>query len=210
MIMTLSPSRTLIGIDRFSSGFVKEKLGEDMARIVRQHAIASTAASVASAVPGAGTVACVIAQTSIVYTMYVRMNAHLGIRLRKNIVKSVASAVIANIATNAATVIGGIAASAVLSMIPGVGSAASAIVMCSVSYATVMIAGLVYAKTLSALAKSKRSIESMTEDELKKAVKEELTKRDINKDIKAFAKEYRTEKQKGTFEKAEAVELEAM
>ncbi len=208
--MTMSAGRTMMGFDKFSNKFVTDKLGEDMAKIVRQHAIASTVASVASAVPGAGTVACVVAQTAIVYTMYVRMNSALGIRLSNNIVKSIASAVIANIATNAITVIGGIAASTALSLIPGVGSAASAVLMCGIGYATVMIAGIVYAKTLSALYKSKRKIETMTEDEIKQAVKEELKKRDINKDIKAFSKEYRTEKKNGAFENAEKIEFEAM
>lgn len=200
--MTMPASRTLIGLDKLSNQFVTDKLGEDMARIVRQHAIASTVASVASAIPGAGSVACVAAQTAAVYSMYVRMNNVLGIHLSKNIVKSIASAVIANIATNAITLIGGIAASAALSMIPGAGSAASAVLMCGISYATVMIAGIVYAKTLSALAGSKRQIETMTEDEIKKAVKDELGKRDINKDMKAFIKEYRTEKKNGTLENA--------
>lgn len=208
--MAINSAFALMGIDKLSNSFVTDQLGEDMAKIVRQHAIASTAISLASAIPGAGAVACVLAQTAAVYSMYVRMNSALDIRLKKNVVKSIASAVIANIATNAVTVLGGIAASSVLSMIPGVGSAASTIMMGGIGYATIMIAGIVYAKTLTALTKNNRKIDTMSEEEIKSAVREELKKRDINKDIKTFCREYKTEKKNGTFENAEKIELEAM
>lgn len=208
--MAIPAAFALMGIDKFSNGIVTDQLGENMAKIVRQHAIASTAVSLASAIPGAGAVACVVCQTAVVYSMYVRMNNALGIRLSKNVVKSVASAVVANIATNAATLVGGVVASAVLSVIPGVGSVASTVLMGGIGYATVMISGLVYAKMLCALAKNDKNVETMSEDEIKEAVKAELNKRDVNQDFKTFTKEYKQEKKNGAFENAEAVELEAM
>lgn len=208
--MAIPAAFALMGIDKLSNDFVTDHLGENMAKIVRQHAFASTAVSIASAVPGAGAIACIACQTAVVYSMYVRMNNALGIRLSKNIVKSVASAVIANIATNAATLIGGVVASSVLSMIPGVGSAASTILMGGIGYATVMISGIVYAKMLTSLARNKKSVENMSEAEIKEAVKAELNKRNINQDIKNFAREYKLEKKNGTINSEETIELETM
>lgn len=208
--MAIPAGFILMGIDKLSNTAVTNSLGDDIAKIVRQHAIASTGVALASAIPGAGAIACILAQTAVVYSMYVRMNKALNISLKKNVVKSIASAVIANIATNAVTFIGSIVASSVLSMIPGVGSAASTILMGSIGYATVMIAALVYAKALSAMAKSNKNIETMSEDEIKAAVQKEIKNRDIKSDMKTFTQEYKREKKIGAFDHAEEIELEAM
>ena len=208
--MTMTAGRTLMGIDRFSTRFVSDRLSYEMAKIIRQHAIASTLASTATVLPGAGTVACLVAQTAIVYTLYVRINSELGLRLNNTIVKSIAAAVISNISANTHTVIASVAAATALSMIPGFGSAASAIVMCGLSYATIMIAGLVSAKTLTSLTKSNRTIENIFESEIEQALKDELDKRDLNKDIRIFLREYKAEKKTGAFENAEGIVLEVM
>lgn len=208
--MAIPAAFTLMGIDKLSNSFVTDSLGEDIAKIVRQHAITSTALALASAIPGAGAVACIACQTAVVYSMYVRINNALNIRLSKNIMKSLASCVVANLASNAITIIGGVVASSVLSIIPGVGTAASTALMGSIGYATAMISAVVYTKMLTTIVGSGKKIENMSEAEIKEAVQEEIKKRDINQDIKTFTKEYKREKKNGAFDNAEQIELETM
>ncbi|MBQ3079223.1 MAG: hypothetical protein IJC48_04380 [Clostridia bacterium] len=208
--MSIQATIALMGIDRMSNSTIQDMFDDNVARIVRQHAIASTAVSLAAAVPGAGATACVVCQTAVVYSMYVRMNKALGISLSGNVVKSIASAVIANIASNVITFVGSVIASTVLSFIPVLGSAASTIVMGGVGYATVMIAAIAYGKALSAMVSRGKNVETMSESEIKDAVKEELNKRDLNKDMKTFTEEYKRERKSDEFKNADQINLENM
>lgn len=188
--------------------FFCECFSEETAKVVRQHSVAAAATAVIAAVPGAGTTACVLAQTTIVFSMYVRINRSMNIKISENKMKSLASAILGNIATNAVGYIAGIVASTALSLIPGVGSTVSTIVMGGLGYATASIAALVYGTAIQKMTESGKNMETMSESELKEALQKELNERDISRDFKNFSAEYKKGRKNGTISGDESVDVE--
>lgn len=189
-------------------GFFCNYFSVETAKIVRQHSWAAAATAAITIMPGAGTVACVLAQTTIVFSMYVRINRSMNIKISENKIKSLVSAILGNIATNAVGYIGGIAASTALSLIPGIGSTASTLIMGGLGYATASIAALVYGTAILAMTASGKNIETMSEDELKEALKNELDERNLSKDFKNFSAEYKKGRKDGTITGNESVDVE--
>ncbi|MBE5804893.1 MAG: hypothetical protein E7316_10335 [Clostridiales bacterium] len=199
---------TAMGVVSSTNDFMKVNFNDEVAKIVNQHAAGSVVAAIAAMFPGAGPTICMVAQTTLVYTMYVRMNRALNISLSKNVVKALASAVIANLVSNVGSMILGVVGATVLSFIPGIGNYASSLTMVALGYATVMIAALCYGKALLRMTKAGRNVEQMTEEEIKNAVKEEMDARDLQADVKAFSKAYKQGRKDGTFTGEETVTME--
>ena len=188
--------------------FMAEALSPEAALVVRQHSFAAAIVGGIAGIPGVGTTGCVMAQTAIVFSMYVRVNRALGIRLSDNKMKSLASAVLGNIATNAGGYIAGMAVSTVFSFVPIAGTSTSAMIMAGLGYATATVAALVYGKALIAMTRHGIDIASLSEEELKNAVKEEIDKRDVSKDMKNFCNEYKREKRAGNVPREMEIDLE--
>lgn len=188
--------------------YLEEHFNEEIADIVEQHGAAAAAASVASMIPALGSTACFVAQTALVYTMYVRINRALGIKLSKNVMKSVASAVLGNIAANAGSAVLALVGGAILPFIPIAGGVASALLMAAVGYATVMISAMCYAKVLVALNRSGRRAENMSESDLQAALNREIRNGNVKEDMKRYAAAYRKGRKDGTFTGNESVVFE--
>jgi len=188
------------------TGFFSNRFGEQVGRIVEQHAVASAVAATASIFPGAGPTVAVVAQTAAVYTMYVRINRALGVSLSKNKLKSLATAVVSNIAANAASYIAGIVIATGLSFIPGVGSAASAMIIAGLGYATMVVAALSYSSILNAI--GTRNIAVLSEDELREIARDEMSKRDISGEMKEFSAAYKRARKSGVYTGNETVTME--
>ncbi|MBQ3574182.1 MAG: hypothetical protein IJA26_00805 [Clostridia bacterium] len=197
-----------MGIIRSTTDFMKINFNDEVAKIVNQHGAASAAAAIAALCPGAGPTVCMVAQTALVYTMYVRMNHALNIPFGKNVMKALASAVISNLVSNVGTFVLSLVGATVLSFIPVVGNCASSLIMVAMGYATVMIAGLCYAKAILAMTKSGKNVEEMSEEEIKQAVKDEMDNRDLKEDVKAFSNAYKQGRKDGTFTGEETVTME--
>lgn len=178
--------------------FFCEYFSVETAKVVRQHSWAAAATAAVAGVPGAGTTACIVAQTAIVFAMYARINKSVNIKISENKLKSLASAVLGNIATNAVGYVAGVAASTVFSLIPGIGTTASTLIMAGMGYATASIAALVYGTAILTMTKSGRNVETMSESELKEALEKELAGRDISKDMKNFSAEYKKGRKDGS------------
>lgn len=196
------------GIINWTTEFMKDNFNEEVAKIVNQHGAAAAVSAVAALFPGAGPTACMVAQTTVVYSMYVRMNHALGIKLNKNVMKALASAVIGNLVGNVSSIILGLVGATILSLIPGLGNAAATLTMIATGYATVMISALCYGKTLLSLSKLGRNIEHMSESEIENAVKHEMSLRDLNADVEAYTNAYKQGRRDGTFTGKEHIDLE--
>lgn len=190
------------------NGLIEENFNKEVATIVKQHSAACTAAAVAAMCPYAGPTICMVAQTALIYTMYIRMNRAMGITLSKNVVKALASAVISNLVSNVGGCLLSIVGATALSFIPVVGNYASALMMFGVSYATVMIAAKCYSKTLLALSKKGKKVENMSEEEIKEVLKQEMDSSDLKGDMKAYTKAYKQGRKDGTFTGKETVTME--
>ncbi len=119
---------------------------DEAEKIIINSAIVAAAADTAGGlIPGIAIPATIIACFGTVWVMYGKLCKELGISLKKNILKVLARAVLANIA---ATLGGAIVALLAGMLIPGTSIIASAIV----SFLTVYLAGLTFLRLILKLA----------------------------------------------------------
>mgnify|MGYP003320843796 CR=1 FL=1 len=136
------------GIDNLSANY----LSQQIISVVKKHSKVVMAAGCADAIPGGATVAitAIIAST---WKMYYDINKCLGISFSENFLKSVASGIVSNIASNGV----GVAAHAganLLSFIPVVGNIAALAGGVAANRASIYTAAVSYLKILEKVAKS--------------------------------------------------------
>ena len=102
------------------------------------------------------------------WTMYVRINRELELPFTQNLIKSLATGVVSNLASNAA-ILAVIGFGSALKILPGAGTVASYAVMSATVYGATIAAGYIYMKALTALLKN-RSAGDVKEEDLKAAV----------------------------------------
>lgn len=115
---------------------------DDIVNILYQHSVAAAATAVLA--PGGVDVLLI---TGEVWAMYIRINNVLGVSFSENLVKSVGSAVAANLTAN----LGQLAVAGILKFIPGVHVIGGAL-MAGTVFATTMAAGWVYLNALCRMA----------------------------------------------------------
>ncbi len=134
---------------------------------IEKNCIGAAASSLAAGLlPGIGSVAATAICVGFIWRMYYQINQALGIRLSKNFLKSIASALLTNLLTGLGGIIVLEAAATVISLIPGIGSVGAAILLAAVDYGLVYVAGLVYVKMLTNLFQAKKDINQMTAEEV--------------------------------------------
>lgn len=114
---------------------MRSTLPDDIVDCIQTHA-GIAAGSAWIPIPGADLAAI----TCNIWTMYIRINSKLGISLNSNVIKSIGSAVAANLTGNiAAAGIG-----SVLKLIPGIGTIAGGIVTSATLYGSTLAAAWIY------------------------------------------------------------------
>lgn len=141
--------------------FFEGPMAHELSNVIKQHALAGTAIGFIP-VPGAD-LAAMVANT---WTMYVRINKIVGISFGDNALKSIASGIIANLASVIPGVIVAIAAGSLLKFFPGIGTAGGIAVAAVANVAVMYVAGKVYLKSLEVLIRSKKPL---TEENIKQA-----------------------------------------
>lgn len=132
-------------------------------------------------IPGAD----VAAGATTIWTMYTRINGKIGLSLKDNILKTIASGVATNLASYAAMT--GVASA--LKFIPGIGSIGGAVLMSASLYGITIASGWVYLKALCTLAEKDGANLDMSK--LGDAVKEVLKDSSIKNIINEAKKEYK-------------------
>ena len=151
---------------------------EETERIIINSAlVAASADAIGGAVPGLAVPAIIISCFGAVWVMYGKLCEALGITLKKNVLKLLARAALANIAAN----LGGALVAIVAAMfVPGASIAVSAVV----SFIAVFLAGEVFLSLVLKMAKEssdRTSFCDMSTDDMKKVVsKIKLSKDDLN------------------------------
>ena len=106
----------------------KEKINKVEDRI-KKCAIAASVAGVGSGMlPGVGSIIATTACVAAIWSMYVLINKDLGISIKNNVLKSLASAFLTNIIASAGSFILGKVAGFLLSFLPGFGTAGAIVV----------------------------------------------------------------------------------
>lgn len=145
----------------------------ELSKVIKEHALLGTAAGLIP-VPGAD-LAALAANTWIMYT---RINEVVGVSFGDNLLKSIASGVIANLASFIPGIALAVGAETLLKFIPGIGTAGGMVIGAAANVAVMYVAGVVYLKSLEVLIHSNKPL---TEENIKMAV--EQTSKD-----KAFVK----------------------
>ena len=149
--------------------------------------VAAGAAAVGGFIPILELPALIVSSVGAVWAMYVKVCERLGIRIRKNILKVLASAALSNIAANLISVF---AVELVTCMIPGIGAAAGA----AATFACVYLAGLMFMNMLLALAKKGQTahdLENVSEETLKSVLAGQTpTKKDVKDAKNTFKQNY--------------------
>ena len=167
---------------------------DKIVEIVQKHSLGAAASGLGSGwLPGAGSLIAAGVAAGFVWSMYYRINQELGIQTSKNLLKTIASAVLVNIGQYVAVLI---SASIALSFIP-VGNIGASVIIASLNYAAVLTAGVVYMKLMISLIQSGRDISGMTEEELKKATQKAASEIDVKGMLKSAQSEYKRARKSG-------------
>lgn len=160
-----------------------ESLPQEIADVVKLHAKLAVG-SAWIPVPGAD----VAAGAANIWSMYLRINNKIGMKLGESIIKTIASAVATNLASYAAVLTIGSA----MKFIPGLGSIGGAVVMSGALYAVTLASGYVYLKALTALINKNGVIDG---ENLKDTVNDYMknNRSEIKNFINAAKKDYKTE-----------------
>ena len=156
---------------------------QEIADVVKLHA-KIVVGSAWIPVPGAD----VAAGAANIWTMYLRINSKLGMKLGESALKTIASAVATNLASYAAV----LAVGGAMKFIPGIGSIGGAAIMSGALYAVTLASGYVYLKALTALVGKGGVVD---ENQLKASVDDFLknNKSEIKEFIREAKKDYKNE-----------------
>lgn len=164
-------------------------------------AIIAAVAGVGSGwLPGAGALVATAAWVAAIWGMYVKINKDLGISIKDNILKSLASAILTNILASAGSLILMLIGGFLLSFIPGLGSAGAIAIDGFIGYITVFASGVLYIKLLTKLFKAGKGF-NIAESEVKGAVNDIVKDSNISEILKEGKKAYKEDKKTGKFKK---------
>lgn len=168
-----------------------ENLAEDLADIVNKHALGAAAAGLGVAwLPGAGSLAAAAALAGFLWSMYFRINNRIGLKLSKVMLKSLASAVLSNLAQAAISIAGYTLLASVISL-TGAGGVISSALMAALDYAVVLVGGIIYLKLLNGLFAVGRNPQDMNEEEIKLASKDVIADSKVSQMLKNARGEYK-------------------
>lgn len=135
------------GITNSMDEFAEDIIENDILDIVKKHLKVVSAASLANGIPGGAAVSIPVLVGST-WKMYYNINQRLGISFSENFLKSVASGIVSNLASN------GVAAGAsnLLSFSPGIGTIAASVGSVVINRTSIYTAAVAYLKILCSLA----------------------------------------------------------
>ena len=176
---------------------------EKIKNLVNNFAITAAILGAASdVIPGAGGILAALAQTGIIWTLYVKINLALEISISEHTIKFVGSAIATNIITNAGYMIIAYAAAAIMSFIPLFGQAGSAMIHLGLGYMLVYAAAVIYLNFLTRTFKAKGSFTFDESDETKRAINDTVNDSHVNDLIKEGKNAFKEAKANGDIDRA--------
>lgn len=150
--------------------------------------------------PGAGALVATGAWVAAIWGMYVKINKDLGITIKDNVLKSLASALLTNLIASVGGIILMLVGSTLLSLIPGLGTAGAIAIDGAIGYVTVFASGVLYIKLLTKLFKAGNGF-NLSENNVERMAKDIITESDVEKIIKEGKKSFKDDKKAGKFKK---------
>ena len=198
--------KCFLELSRIANDAIDNSQIKNIKDFINKYAVMSAIAGGGAAIlPGGAAAAAMVVQTGFIWSLYVKISNELGISIKENKLKFIASAVLTNITTNAGLLIAGHAAATTFSLIPGIGSAISVMIEAMIGYLIIYVAAILYLQFITRLFKAnngKCNLSSMSEDELKKEIKKASSEVNMKEAINEGKQAYHEAKKNGDFEKA--------
>ncbi|MCX5958384.1 MAG: hypothetical protein NT053_00550 [Cyanobacteria bacterium] len=137
---------------------------KELEHIVIQHALLGSAAAFIP-VPGAD----VAAMVATIWSMYARINNAVGVSLNEHALRSIASAVVANVLAVLPAAALAVGIETIFKLFPGIGTAGGIATGIVANVALMYVSGMIYLKSLEALVNSGKPL---TEENIRKATQE--------------------------------------
>lgn len=198
----------LRALEQVTGDIINSKNIEKAGKTIKNCSIAAAVAGVGTGwLPGAGALVASAAWVAAIWGMYVKVNIDLGISIKKNVLKSLASALLTNIIASAGSYILMIVASFILSFIPGFGTIGAVAIDGMIGYITVFASGVLYINLLTKLFKAGKGF-TFTEEEAKGLAKDIVDESDMRTIIKEGRNAYKEDKKAGKFEQNDSAKSE--
>lgn len=191
----------LRAFEQVQNEYIKKEKLEAVADTIQGCAIAAAIAGVGSGwLPGAGSLVATAAWVAAIWGMYVKVNHDLGIKIRDNVLKSLASAFLTNIIASVGSLIVAYAFGFVISFIPGFGTASAIAVDGFLGYVTVYTSGLLYIRFLTKVLKVKGNLD-FSDIDVAAMAKETVKEANIKNIIKEGKASFKEAKKEGKLNK---------
>ena len=157
-------------LESAAKGSIKGTKLESIEDVINKFAIYAAVASSTVLIPGIGGIISMLTQTGLVWGTYVKINQELGISMKENVIKFIASAMLTNIATNIGTYIIAYLGAAILTFLPFANVLAVALMAC-IGYILIYVSAILYLKLLTEVMGAKGSFDFEESDEMKETIK---------------------------------------
>lgn len=188
-------------LDKATEGYLERNNIKAVGDTIKGCAVTAAIAGVGSGwLPGVGSIVATTVWVAAIWGMYIKINVDLGIKIKDNVLKMLASAILTNIISSAGAFLLAFAASFVLKFIPGFGTLGGVAVDGVLGYVTVYVSGLLYIKILTNVFEANKSFDFDNVDMasvVKNAVKDVNVKEALNEAKKSF----KDAKKNGEFKK---------
>ena len=176
---------------------------ENIKNTIGDYAIAAAVASgVAGVAPGFAGVAAALTQAGFVWATYVKINKTLGISMSENTAKFIGSAIVTNLITNAGAFVAILVGSSILSIIPGVGTAAAIALNAALGYSIVYVSAIIYLKLITRMMQPDGTLKVSESDDTKHIIRAIIKESSIKDMVKEGKAAYKQAKEDGSIDKA--------
>lgn len=188
-------------LEKVANDYMRKEHIEKAGDTIMACSVAAAIAGVGSGwLPGAGALIATTAWVASIWTMYVRVNIVLGIKIKDNILKSLASAFLTNIIASAGSLILYFIAAFAISFIPGFGTLGAVTIDGFIGFVTVYASGLLYIRLLTKVMKGKGNMD-LSDVDIKTMVKETTKESNVKDVLKEGKQMFKESKNKGEFKK---------
>lgn len=176
---------------------------DEIIEIIQEFAIFSAASALAgNLVPEAGGLITAIAQTALVWTLYVKINNIIGLEMSDNTAKFIGSAILTNLSLNAGSLLLGYAGAVAASFVPIFGQFTAAAIEATLGYTLIYVSAVLYLIFLTKVFQAKGKIEITGSNEEKEIIKGVIKNTSLKDLIKEAKNNYKEAKNRGDIDRA--------
>jgi len=202
-IPTGALAKALQDLDRSMRNSLDGTKLEAIKDTIGNYAIAAAiASSVAGVAPGFAGVAATLAQAGFVWATYVKINQTLGISMSENTAKFIGSAIVTNLLMSAGAFVAVLIGSSILSLIPGVGTAASVALNMALGYTIIHVSAIIYLKLITRLMQPDGTLKVSESDDTKHIIRDIIKESDIKDMVKEGKAAFKQAKADGSLNRA--------